>query len=37
MTQKTKKSAGGNRDHEAEMKKSLKEIIRLVQGWVESK
>ena len=31
-----KKSAGGNRSHEAEMRKALKEIIRLVEGWMDS-
>ena len=31
-----KKSAGGNRSNEAEMSKALKEIIRLVEGWVDS-
>jgi hypothetical protein len=31
-----KKSAGGNRRNEAEMRKALKEIIRLVEGWVDS-
>ncbi|NBS80249.1 hypothetical protein EBS57_10785 [bacterium] len=31
-----KKSAGGNRNKEAEMRKALKEIIRLVEGWVDS-
>ena len=31
-----KKSAGGNKSNEAEMKKALKEIIRLVEGWVDS-
>ena len=31
-----KKSAGGNRSHEAEMRKALQEIIRLVEGWVDS-
>jgi len=30
------KSAGGNRSNEAEMRKALKEIIRLVEGWVDS-
>jgi hypothetical protein len=33
---KYKKSAGGNRNNEAEMRKALKEIIRLVEGWVDS-
>jgi len=31
-----KKSAGGNRRNEAEMRKALLEIIRLVEGWVDS-
>ena len=31
-----KKSAGGNRSDEAEMRKALQEIIRLVEGWVDS-
>ena len=31
-----KKSAGSNRSNEAEMRKALKEIIRLVEGWVDS-
>jgi len=31
-----KKGAGGNRRNEAEMRKALKEIIRLVEGWVDS-
>ena len=31
-----KKSAGGNRSSEAEMRKALQEIIRLVEGWVDS-
>jgi|GEM_PF-4851194 len=31
-----KKSAGGNRSNDAEMRKALKEIIRLVEGWVDS-
>jgi len=31
-----KKSVGGNRNKEAEMRKALKEIIRLVEGWVDS-
>jgi len=31
-----KKSAGGNRSNEAEMRKNLKEIVRLVEGWVDS-
>jgi hypothetical protein len=33
---KYKKSAGGNRRNEAEMRKALQEIIRLVEGWVDS-
>ena len=33
---KNKKSEGGNRSNEAEMRKSLQEIIRLVEGWVDS-
>ena len=33
---KYKKSDGGNRNKEAEMRKALKEIIRLVEGWVDS-
>jgi len=33
---KYKKSAGGNRINEAEMRKALQEIIRLVEGWVDS-
>ncbi len=32
---KHKKSAGGNRNNEAEMRKALLEIIRLVEGWVD--
>jgi len=31
-----KKSAGGNKSNEAEMRKALQEIIRLVEGWVDS-
>jgi len=31
-----KKSAGGNRRNEAEMRRALKKIIRLVEGWVDS-
>ena len=31
-----KKSAGGNRSSEAEMRKALQDIIRLVEGWVDS-
>jgi len=33
---KNKKSEGGNRRNEAEMRKALKEIVRLVEGWVDS-
>jgi hypothetical protein len=33
---KYKKSAGGNGSNEAEMRKALKEIVRLVEGWVDS-
>jgi len=33
---KYKKSAGENRRNEAEMRKALQEIIRLVEGWVDS-
>ncbi len=33
---KYKKSAGGNRSNEAEMRKALQDIIRLVEGWVDS-
>jgi hypothetical protein len=33
---KYKKGAGGNRRNEAEMRKALQEIIRLVEGWVDS-
>jgi hypothetical protein len=33
---KYKKSAGGNRNNEPEMRKALQEIIRLVEGWVDS-
>ena len=33
---KYKKSAGVNRRNEAEMRKALLEIIRLVEGWVDS-
>jgi len=33
---KNKKSEGGNRGNEAEMRKALQEIIRLVEGWVDS-
>jgi hypothetical protein len=31
-----KNRAGGNRSNEAEMRKALKEIIRLVEGWVDA-
>jgi len=31
-----KKSTGGNRRNEAKMRKAVKEIIRLVEGWVDS-
>jgi hypothetical protein len=31
-----KKSVVGNRSNEAEMRKALQEIIRLVEGWVDS-
>ena len=31
-----KKSVGGNRSNEAEMRKALQDIIRLVEGWVDS-
>ena len=33
---KYKKSAGGNGSNEAEMRKALQDIIRLVEGWVDS-
>jgi hypothetical protein len=33
---KYKKSEVGNRSNEAEMRKALQEIIRLVEGWVDS-
>jgi len=33
---KNKKSEGGNRINEAERRKALQEIIRLVEGWVDS-
>jgi hypothetical protein len=33
---KYKKGAGENRSNEAEMRKALQEIIRLVEGWVDS-
>jgi hypothetical protein len=31
-----KKSPGGNKSSEAEMRNALQEIIRLVEGWVDS-
>ena len=31
-----KKSEGGSRSNEAVMRKALQEIIRLVEGWVDS-
>ena len=31
-----KKSVGGNGSNEAEMRKALHDIIRLVEGWVDS-
>ena len=31
-----KKTGGGNRSNEAKMRKALQEIIRLVEGWVDS-
>ena len=31
-----KKSVGRNTSNEAEMRKALKEIIRLVEGWLDS-
>jgi len=31
-----KKIEGGSRSNEAEMRKALKQIIRLVEGWVDS-
>jgi len=31
-----KKSSSGNRSKEAKMRKALKEIIRLVEGWVDT-
>jgi len=31
-----KKSAGGSRSSEVQMRKALHEIIRLVEGWVDS-
>ena len=33
---KYKKSEDRNRSNEAEMRKALQEIIRLVEGWVDS-
>jgi hypothetical protein len=33
---KYKKSVGGNGSNEAEMRKALQDIIRLVEGWVDS-
>jgi hypothetical protein len=33
---KYKKSTAGSRSNEAEMRKALKEIIRLVEGWVDA-
>jgi hypothetical protein len=33
---KNNKSDGGNGSKEAEIKKALQEIIRLVEGWVDS-
>ena len=33
---KYKKSVGGNGSNEAEMRKALQEIIRLVEDWVDS-
>ena len=33
---KYKMSEGENRSNEAEMRKALQEIIRLVEGWVDS-
>jgi hypothetical protein len=33
---KYKKSESGNRSNEIEMRKALNEIIRLVEGWVDS-
>ena len=33
---KYKKNAGESRSNEAEMRKALQEIIRLVEGWVDS-
>jgi hypothetical protein len=31
-----KNSAGGNKNSEAQMRKALHDIIRLVEGWVDS-
>ncbi len=31
-----KKRAGGNRNSEVQMRKALHDIIRLVEGWVDS-
>ena len=31
-----KKSVGGSRSSEVQMRKALQEIIRLVEGWVDS-
>ena len=31
-----KKRAGGNRSSEVQMRKALQDIIRLVEGWVDS-
>ena len=36
QSNKNKKSAGGKGSNEAETRKALKEIIRLVEGWVDS-
>ena len=33
---KYKKSEGGNKSNEVEMRNALREIIRLVEGWVDS-
>jgi hypothetical protein len=33
---KYKKGAGGNGSKEVEMRKALQEIIRVVEGWVDS-
>jgi hypothetical protein len=33
---KYKKNEGGNGSNEAQMRKALQEIIRLVEGWVDS-